>query len=66
MIRSVGGRDVPVECDTVLVHGDTPGAVSLARLIRKELLAAGVSIAAPAGMLDAPSEARPGALGTGA
>jgi 5-oxoprolinase (ATP-hydrolysing) subunit A len=66
MIRSVGGRDVPVGCDTVLVHGDTPGAVSLARLIRKELLAAGVSIAALAEMLGAPSAAEPGARGSGA
>jgi UPF0271 protein len=44
VIRSVGGRDLPVRCDTVLLHGDTPGAISLAHRVRKELLAAGVTI----------------------
>lgn len=45
VIRSVGGRDIGVDCDTVLLHGDTPGAVALARRIRADLLAAGVRIA---------------------
>lgn len=44
-IRSVGGRDIPVECDTVLLHGDTPGAIALAHRLRKELLTVGVTIA---------------------
>lgn len=44
VIESVGGRDIPVACDTVLLHGDTPGAVALAHRVRKELLAAGVRI----------------------
>src|SRR5205807_1070015 len=41
VVRSVGGRDVHVDCDTVLLHGDTPGAVSLAHRVRGDLLAAG-------------------------
>ncbi|MFJ7298076.1 LamB/YcsF family protein [Streptomyces collinus] len=45
VIRSIGGHDVPVDCDTVLLHGDTPGAIALARRIREELLAADVKIA---------------------
>lgn len=45
VIRTVGGRDLPVACDTVLLHGDTPGAIALAHRVRKELLAAGVTIA---------------------
>jgi UPF0271 protein len=45
VIRTVGGRDLPVACDTVLLHGDTPGAIALAHRIRKELRAAGVTIA---------------------
>lgn len=45
VIRSVGGHDVPVDCDTVLLHGDTPGAITLARRVREELLAADVKIA---------------------
>jgi UPF0271 protein len=51
LIRSAGGRDIPVVCDTVLLHGDTPGAVSLAHRIRKELLAADVVIAPLADVL---------------
>ncbi|WP_435121775.1 LamB/YcsF family protein [Amycolatopsis thermoflava] len=46
VIRTVDGTDLPVECDTVLVHGDTAGAISLARRIRDELTRAGVVIAA--------------------
>lgn len=45
VVRTVGGRDIPVECDTVLLHGDTPGALALAHRVRKEMLAAGVAIA---------------------
>lgn len=45
VIRTVGGRDLPVACDTVLLHGDTPGAIALAHRIRKVLQAAGVTIA---------------------
>jgi UPF0271 protein len=45
VVRTVGGRDIPVACDTVLLHGDTPGAIALAHRVRKELLAAGVTIA---------------------
>ncbi len=53
VIRSAGGRDIPVECDTILLHGDTPGAISLAHRIRKELHAAGVTIAPLSDVLDA-------------
>ncbi|MEY9834913.1 LamB/YcsF family protein [Streptacidiphilus sp. EB103A] len=52
VIRSAGGRDIPVVCDTVLLHGDTPGAVPLAHRIRKELLAADVEIAPLSEVLD--------------
>ncbi|WPB89345.1 LamB/YcsF family protein [Streptomyces malaysiensis] len=44
MVRSVTGRDIPVRCDTVLLHGDTPGAVGLAHAVRAALLTAGVEI----------------------
>ncbi|MGC7100942.1 LamB/YcsF family protein [Amycolatopsis lurida] len=44
VVRSVTGRDLPVACDTVLLHGDTPGAIALARRVREDLLAAGVTI----------------------
>lgn len=52
VIRSVGGRDIPVRCDTVLLHGDTPGAIALARRIREELLAADIKITALTDVLD--------------
>ncbi|MET8977020.1 5-oxoprolinase subunit PxpA [Streptomyces sp. NPDC004539] len=44
VIVSASGKDIPVACDTVLLHGDTPGALALARRIRERLLAAGVEI----------------------
>lgn len=47
VIQSAGGVDLPVAVDSVLLHGDNPGAVSLARLLRAELENAGVEIAAP-------------------
>jgi 5-oxoprolinase (ATP-hydrolysing) subunit A len=52
VVRSTGGHDLPVECDTVLLHGDTPGALALAHRVRKELLAAGVVIAPLADVLN--------------
>lgn len=51
VIDSQNGVPIPVACDTVLVHGDTAGAVSLARRIRAGLEAAGVEIAPLAGWL---------------
>lgn len=57
VIRAVGGRDLPVACDTVLLHGDTPGAIALARRIRGELLTAGVKIAPLPVVLDLKADA---------
>jgi UPF0271 protein len=44
VVTSVGGKDIPVVCDTVLLHGDTPGAIALAGRVRAELLAADVRV----------------------
>jgi UPF0271 protein len=57
VIESASGVKLPVVADTVLLHGDNPGAVDLARLIRKELTAAGVTIAPLAQVLAAKAEA---------
>ncbi|WP_275557940.1 5-oxoprolinase subunit PxpA [Streptomyces sp. 5-6(2022)] len=66
VVRTVGGRNLPVECDTVLLHGDTPGAITLAHRIRRELLAAGVRIAPLTDVLDAKArEATTGDTRTG-
>lgn len=44
VVTAISGRDVPVRCDSVLLHGDTPGAVELARRLRGDLERAGVEI----------------------
>jgi len=44
VIETVSGKDIAVAADTVLLHGDNPVAVELARRIRRELVDAGVEI----------------------
>jgi UPF0271 protein len=51
LIETVAGTDLPIVADTVLLHGDTPGAVQLARQVRAELERAGVTIAPVAQVL---------------
>ncbi len=41
------GSRVPVSFGTLCVHGDTPGATTLARRVRQELEALGVSVSTP-------------------
>lgn len=43
-MTSIVGREVPLEADTLCVHGDTPGAWKLARLIREALDGAGLQV----------------------
>lgn len=45
-VQSVSGRPVPVAADSICVHGDTPGAVAVARGVRGALAALGVPVAA--------------------
>ena len=47
---SITGEEIPVEADSLCLHGDTPGAVEMARLVKKELESAGVSLV-PLGQL---------------
>lgn len=42
----VGGDPIPLHAHSICVHGDSDGAVAMARLIRSELLGAGVDVAA--------------------
>ncbi|MGI5503941.1 LamB/YcsF family protein [Lentzea sp. CA-135723] len=44
-VRSVTGRPVRIQADSICVHGDTPGAVHIARTVRAALEAAGVAVA---------------------
>lgn len=46
-VRSTGGREVPVQADTLCIHGDQPSALAFARRIRDELVRAGVRVCAP-------------------
>jgi 5-oxoprolinase (ATP-hydrolysing) subunit A len=57
VIRTVAGTDLPITADTILLHGDTPGAVQLARQVRGELERAGVTIAPLTQVLAAKVEA---------
>lgn len=48
-VRDVHGDEVAIAAESVCVHGDTPGAVGLARAVRRALEGAGVRIAPFAG-----------------
>jgi UPF0271 protein len=45
-IETVDGRVIHVEAASICIHGDTPGAVDLARAVRAGLADAGVTVAA--------------------
>jgi 5-oxoprolinase (ATP-hydrolysing) subunit A len=45
-VESVTGKQVPLQPRSICVHGDTPGAVTLARAVRKALEQAGLTLAA--------------------
>lgn len=44
-VTAVDGASVSMHPESVCLHGDTPGAVAIARRVRAELLAAGVELA---------------------
>lgn len=44
-LPSISGKPVRIEADSICVHGDSPGAVEMARRIRARLAAAGVPLA---------------------
>lgn len=44
-IIAESGKHIPCQIDTICLHGDTPGAVAMARGIRQHLTDAGVTIA---------------------
>jgi 5-oxoprolinase (ATP-hydrolysing) subunit A len=47
VVRAIDGSDIPIQVDTICVHGDTAGAVAFAKDLRARLAAAGVRVAAP-------------------
>jgi UPF0271 protein len=44
VVRTISGKDIPIECDSILLHGDSKGAVSSAQNVRNALKKAGVHI----------------------
>src|SRR2546423_11398106 len=46
-VRSVDGVDVDVRAETICLHGDKPGAVDFARVLRSRLEKEGVAVRAP-------------------
>lgn len=44
-VRASDGTDIPIQADSVCVHGDNPAAVDLIRTIRRRLEGAGIAIA---------------------
>lgn len=43
-VRTIDGALLEVRADSVCVHGDSPGAVDLARAVRESLMAAGIEL----------------------
>ena len=44
-ITAASGKVIPVKVDTVCIHGDTPGAVDIARKVRAALEHNGIPVA---------------------
>lgn len=43
-VIAIDGREIPLEINTLCVHGDTPGAVHLTKLIREKLASEGTEL----------------------
>lgn len=54
-VQALDGSTITLEADSVCVHGDTPGAIAIARAVRDALDDAGVHLAAFAGTRSAAS-----------
>lgn len=48
IVTAVDGSELRLDVDSLCVHGDSPGAVDMARAVRRELEAAGIDVAAVA------------------
>ncbi len=60
VVATVDGGDVRIEADSICVHGDSPGAVDMARRVRALLARAGVEVTSfvPMAARAAPADAR--------
>jgi UPF0271 protein len=50
VVVAYSGEAVPLQVDTLCVHGDTAGAIEIVRAIRQRLAAAGIDVAPMAGV----------------
>lgn len=46
VVESINGHDVAVQADSICLHGDSPGAVEMARAVRRALDEAGIEVLA--------------------
>jgi UPF0271 protein len=46
-VTAIDGTRVPLDVDTICLHGDTPGAAAMAMRIRRALEDAGIAVSAP-------------------
>ncbi|WP_175762729.1 LamB/YcsF family protein, partial [Burkholderia anthina] len=53
VVTSVNGVAVPIQADTLCIHGDQPGAALFAQRIRAALDAAGIAVRPPGARLPA-------------
>ncbi len=44
-VTAINGEEIPIQADTICLHGDNPGAVELATSIRSKFESAGVKVA---------------------
>lgn len=51
-VRSVSGKPIPVDADSICLHGDRPNAVDIAEAIRERFASAGVRLAPMAEVAD--------------
>jgi UPF0271 protein len=47
LVTSASGTAIPIKCQSILLHGDTPGSVDLGNKIRSALADAGIRVRAP-------------------
>jgi UPF0271 protein len=52
VIDSINGTPLPIQCDSILLHGDNPESIETARRTRKALQEAGVALAPVAQILE--------------
>ena len=41
---AIDGKEIPIEADTICLHGDTPGAIKLARKLRERMEEVGIQV----------------------